>query len=546
MNDIIMKHIVIIGSGAAGLTSALELASSAKITLITKSTLRETNTTYAQGGVAAVLDQHDTIESHINDTLIAGANLCDRNAVSHTVTNGPAAIAWLINQGVEFSKNENATKKEEQWHLTQEGGHSHRRIIHAADATGLAISKTLRHKVQECSNINILQNHTAIDLIIKEENNTKQCIGVHVLNQKNSEVLTLGCDYLILASGGASKAYLYTSNPDIATGDGVAMAWRAGATVANMEFNQFHPTTLYHPKAGSFLISEALRGEGAVLKDAQGERFMLRFHPKAELAPRDIVARAIDFEMKRQGTPCMFLDISHKSDLFIETHFPNILQQCLKFDIDIRTDPIPIVPAAHYTCGGVQTNLNGETSVENLFAIGETACTGLHGANRMASNSLLECFVFAQSACKTIVQRISNHSDTHKNTSQPEKTNLPTWNNNKRTENDTVIISHSWAELRKCMWDYVGIVRNDNRLNKALKRVTLFKEDINEYYNTYKLTNDIIELRNLIQVSELIIRCAQQRKESRGLHYSLDYPDLLNQPKDSVLIPEEERILKNK
>lgn len=531
MSKRIDHDILIIGSGAAGLSAAIHLAPFAKVGVLSKGTLTAANTYYAQGGVAAVLDEHDSVESHIKDTLIAGCGLCDDNAVRFTVENGPDAINWLIQQGVRFDQ-ETDTEGHTEYHLTKEGGHSHRRVIHAADATGLAISKTLIKGARQLENIALYESHVAIDLITTRRMGLEgnRVLGAYVLNLDTGSVETHSARFVILATGGASKAYLYTSNPDVATGDGIAMAWRAGCRVANMEFNQFHPTCLYHPEARSFLITEAVRGEGGYLRLPNGERFMHRFDKRQELAPRDIVARAIDHEMKRLGVDCLFLDISHKPADFIKEHFPTVYEKCASLGIDITTDPIPIVPAAHYTCGGVMTNLQGKTDVNDLYAIGETACTGLHGANRMASNSLLECLVFAISASNDIRQKLRYNA--------PD-IEPPEWDESQVTDSDEdVVISHNWDELRRFMWDYVGIVRTDKRLQRAKHRIKLLRKEILEYYSNYKVSNDLIELRNLVLVSELIINSALHRKESRGLHFTMDYPETLEKASNTVLDPQ--------
>ena len=522
--------ILIIGSGAAGLTAALHLSADAKVGVLSKGNLTAANTYYAQGGVAAVLDQSDSLEAHVSDTLAAGAGLCSEPAVNFTVKHGPASIHWLIQQGVEFTMNDQADGGNG-YHLTQEGGHSHRRIIHAADATGVAISKSLIHKSKMAPNISFYESRVAIDLIISHKLGVRgnRVYGAYVLNNDTGQVEVHMAPYVILATGGASKAYLYTSNPDVATGDGIAMAWRAGCRVGNMEFNQFHPTCLFHPDDRSFLITEALRGEGGHLKLPDGERFMKRFHPMGELAPRDIVARAIDHEMKRLGADCLYLDISHQPRDFLVTHFPTVYERCQNVGIDIAREPIPIVPAAHYTCGGVRTDLRGRTDVAGLYAVGETAFTGLHGANRMASNSLLECVVFAIAASNDIKAGLKQK------TNLPE---IPDWDDSQVTNSDeAVVISHNWDELRRFMWDYVGIVRTNKRLQRATHRINLLKQEILEYYNNFTVSNDLIELRNLVQVSELIIQCARARHESRGLHFTLDYPDLLSEPTDTILTP---------
>ncbi|MBV1874056.1 MAG: L-aspartate oxidase [Gammaproteobacteria bacterium] len=525
------KHnVLVIGSGAAGLSLALRITKNASVTVLSKGPLTAASTFYAQGGVAAVLDETDSIEAHIEDTLRAGAGLCNENAVRHTVENGPESIQWLIDAGVGFTQNSGGGEND--YHLTQEGGHSHRRIIHAADATGFAISSTLIKRAKQQSNIDLLENRVAIDLITLKKLGLPgdRCVGAYVLNLNTGHIEVHLANAVVLATGGASKSYRYTSNPDIATGDGIAMAWRAGCRVANMEFNQFHPTCLYHPEAKSFLVTEAIRGEGGILLLPNGQRFMHRFDKRAELAPRDIVARAIDHEMKRLGADCLYLDISHKSENFIIEHFPTVYNRCMELGIDISRQPIPIVPAAHYTCGGVVTDIDSQTDLQGLFAIGETSFTGLHGANRMASNSLLECFVFALSASKKINSTLAGE--------QLNFPSVPPWDESKVTDSDEdVIISHNWDELRSFMWDYVGIVRTDKRLQRAKNRIELLKQEINEYYSNYKISNDLLELRNLVTVSELIIRCAMNRKESRGLHFTLDYPETQDNALDSVLTP---------
>ncbi len=522
--------VLVIGSGAAGLTTALRLCNRAKVCVLSKGALTAASTYYAQGGIAAVLDETDSLLAHIEDTLVAGAGLCKRAAVDFTVNNGPAAIRWLIDQGVAFTTE---AQPDGTWvyHLTREGGHSHRRIIHAADATGLVISSTLIDRLREHPEVTVREHQIAIDLIVQTVNGKRRAVGAYVLDKNTGRVTPVRARFVVLATGGASKAYLYTSNPDIATGDGIAMAWRAGCRVANLEFNQFHPTCLYHPGAKSFLITEAIRGEGGLLKLPNGERFMLRFDARAELAPRDIVARAIDHEMKRLGLDYVLLDITHMPTDFVIEHFPTIYAKCLSLGIDITKQPIPVVPAAHYTCGGVVTDLKGHTDVDGLYAIGETSCTGLHGANRMASNSLLECFVFGRAASEDIIAQLG---------SVPAPQPIRPWDSSQVTDSDEdVVISHNWDEIRRFMWDYVGIVRTDKRLQRALNRAQLLRQEIHDYYRNYKVTSDLIELRNLAQVAELIIRCAQLRKESRGLHYTLDYPELLPQAQDSVLVPEQ-------
>lgn len=522
MNKHFQHDVLVIGSGAAGLTLALQLPKHLQVAVICKSELNEGSTFYAQGGIAAVLDNHDSVDSHVSDTLTAGANLCHTDAVKFTVENSRDTVKWLVDQGVQFSRN---TDEHQSFHLTKEGGHSQRRIIHAADATGRAVSETLSHRALEASNIHIYNQRVAINLIM----NNERCQGAYVLNRESDHVDVFQAKFVVLATGGASKAYLYTSNPDGASGDGIAMAWRAGCRVANMEFNQFHPTCLYHSQAKSFLITEAIRGEGGKLLLPNGERFMERFDKRGELAPRDIVARAIDHEMKRLGSDCVYLDISHKSPEFLLHHFPTVKARCLELGIDITRDPIPVVPAAHYTCGGVIVDSRGRTDIANLYAIGETSFTGLHGANRMASNSLLECMVYGQSAASDIAEQ---------HTTAPEPTTAVAWDESQVTNSDEdVVISHNWDEVRRFMWDYVGIVRTDKRLQRALRRARLLQKEINEYYRNYKVSNDLIELRNLAMVAELIIRCAIERKESRGLHYTLDYPEALNEAVDTVLDP---------
>lgn len=522
--------VLIVGSGAAGLSLALQLAQDLNVIVLSKGPLREGSTLYAQGGIAAVFDENDSIASHVNDTLIAGAGLCEDAAVQFTAENAKTAMEWLIAQGVPFDqyRDDDGVLK---YHLTREGGHSHRRILHAADATGRAVQITLVDQVRRHPNIRLLENYNAIDLITDQKLGIdgNQCHGAYVWNRDNEQVEVIAARFVALATGGASKVYLYTSNPDVASGDGIAMAWRAGCRVANMEFNQFHPTSLYHPDAQNYLITEAMRGEGAYLKRPDGTRFMPDFDERAELAPRDIVARAIDFEMKRLGVACVYLDISHQPKDFILEHFPTIYAKCLSVGIDITKQPIPVVPAAHYTCGGVMTNLNGQTDMPNLYAIGEVAYTGLHGANRMASNSLLECVVFAQSAARHILQQWPTSKPT------PE---LPDWDESRVSNSDEeVVITHNWHELRMFMWDFVGIVRTTKRLERALHRVELLQREIQEYYRHFRVSNNLLELRNLTMVAELIIKSAMQRKESRGLHYTLDYPQQAAHSKPTILQP---------
>ncbi len=513
--------VLIIGSGLAGQSAALRLAPHCRVALVSKRSLEDSASGWAQGGIAAVLDSQDSIEAHIRDTLIAGAWLNDEQATRHVVENGRRVIDWLIEQGVPFTKDSSG------YHLTREGGHSARRVIHVADATGFAVQDTLTKKVRANPNITILEDHIAIDLITgnKLGQNDGRCYGAYVLNNRNGEVVTVGARNTLLATGGAGKVYLYTTNPDTSTGDGIAMAYRAGCRVSNMEFIQFHPTCLYHPQAKSFLISEAVRGEGGLLRLPDGTRFMLEHDERAELAPRDVVARAIDFEMKKRGLDCVFLDISHKGEEFIRGHFPNIHARCLELGIDITQAPIPVVPAAHYTCGGIVSDLHGRTDVPGLYVAGEASCTGLHGANRLASNSLLECLVFAEAAVNDILGQ--------KKTTIPA---LPLWDESRVTDADEeVVISHNWDELRRFMWDYVGIVRTTKRLKRAKHRIGLLMREIDEFYANFRVSHDLIELRNLVVTADLIVRCAMQRKESRGLHFSRDYPDMAAKAKNTIL-----------
>ncbi len=506
--------VIIIGSGTAGLSLALRLAAYARVAVISKTELASGASYWAQGGIAAVLDTQDSFTEHCQDTLIAGADLCDPNAVEPIVKLAPEMIQWLDTLGVNFCKNDTQT----QYDLTREGGHGKRRIVHAHDATGKAIQTTLIEHVLAHPQITIFPHTIAIDLIVANKHQPEHHFvqGVYLQNCQTEQITALLAPCTVLATGGASRVYLYNTNPDVASGDGIAMAWRAGCSVANMEFNQFHPTCLYHPQAKTLLLTEAIRGEGGFLLTPDGQRFMQKFHPQAELAPRDIVARAIDHEMKRLGVPCLYLDISHKSKQFIQERFPTLYEQCLQYGIDMTKERLPIVPAAHYTCGGIQTDIYGQTDIPRLFAIGETAYTGLHGANRMASNSLLECLssaYLAHGKIQTVIQSpMPNQPVAH-------------WDESQTCDPDErVVITHNWEELRRFMWDYVGIVRTTKRLQRAYHRVQLLKKEISEYYWRYRVTPDLLELRNLVDVAQLIIISALLRKESRGLHYNTDYP----------------------
>lgn len=513
--------VVVVGSGLSGLTVALKCANSGlTVAIVTKESLAENSSYYAQGGIAAVWDIDDSFESHIKDTLSAGAGLCDPSVVKYVVTKGPESINWLIENGVIFSRRDQDTGHPEEFHLTKEGGHSARRIIHAEDATGRRVESTLESRIRDHPDIEIFEKYIGIELITKsrlENQGENRCLGIYALNIGNEEVVTFVANAVVLATGGASKTYLYTSNPDTSTGDGIAMAWRAGCSIANMEFVQFHPTCLYHPHAKSFLISETVRGEGGKLILPDSSDFMHKYDDRKELAPRDIVARAIDHEMKLGGHDCVFLDITMKTKEFLRSHFPNIYEKCLEFGIDISKDPVPVVPAAHYSCGGVMVNQSGRTDLTGLYCVGESACTGLHGANRLASNSLLECIVFADAAFKDIQ---SNATGTELSNLQ-----IPHWDESRVTDPDElIVISHNWDELRRFMWDYVGIVRTQKRLKRALRRVDLLSDEVRDFYSQFRVNRDLIELRNLVLVSELIVKCALARHESRGLHFVLDYP----------------------
>lgn len=523
--------VLIIGSGAAGLSLALRLADQHQVIVLSKGPVTEGSTFYAQGGIAAVFDETDSIDSHVEDTLIAGGGICDRHAVEFVASNARSCVQWLIDQGVLFDTHIQPNGAES-YHLTREGGHSHRRILHAADATGREVETTLVSKALNHPNIRVLERSNAVDLIVSDKiglPGTRRVVGAWVWNRNKETVETCHAKAVVLATGGASKVYQYTTNPDISSGDGIAMAWRAGCRVANLEFNQFHPSALYHPQARNFLLTEALRGEGAYLKRPDGTRFMPDFDERGELAPRDIVARAIDHEMKRLGADCMYLDISHKPADFIRQHFPMIYEKLLGLGIDLTKEPVPIVPAAHYTCGGVMVDDHGRTDVEGLYAIGEVSYTGLHGANRMASNSLLECLVYGWSAAEDITRCMPYAHGV---------STLPPWDES-RVENpdERVVIQHNWHELRLFMWDYVGIVRTTKRLERALRRITMLQQEIDEYYAHFRVSNNLLELRNLVQVAELIVCCAMMRKESRGLHFTLDYPELLTHSGPSILSP---------
>ena len=528
--------VLVIGSGAAGLTLALNLPATLSIAVLSKGELAHGSTYWAQGGVAAVLDEGDTVEAHVQDTLVAGAGLCDEEAVRFTVEHSREAMQWLIDQGVPFTREQDAGKGGLGFHLTREGGHSHRRIIHAADATGMAIFDTLLRTAEGRPNIQLLSQRVAVDLITTEKLGRPgaRCLGAYVLDRTSGQVDTLHARFTVLATGGASKACLYSTNQDSASGDGIAMAWRAGCRVSNMEMNQFHPTCLYNLEVKNFLITEAVRGEGGHLKlppgvPGGGKRFMDRFDSRGELAPRDVVARAIDHEIKRLGLDYVHLDISHKPPEFVKEHFPTIYARLLDLDIDITKEPIPVVPAQHYTCGGVIIDLDGRTDLPGLYAAGEVTESGLHGANRLASNSLLECFVFGEAAARHILA----HWD-----ELPSPPAIRAWDESRVTDSDEeVIVQHNWKEIRRFMWDYVGIVRTTKRLERALHRVNLLAQEVDDYYGNFRVTPDLIELRNLLEVARLIVRSALHRKESRGLHYTLDYPDMLQQAVDTVLVP---------
>lgn len=515
--------VLIVGSGLAGLSAALHLAPTHRVAVLTKRSMRDGSSGWAQGGIAAVLGENDSFDAHVGDTLVAGAGLSEPTATRFVVEHAPESIAWLRSLGVPFSQ-ENG-----HLHLTREGGHSARRIVHVTDATGAAVQQTLIEHVRRTPNISVFEHHMLVDLIRagKLGHTPDRCLGLYALDEETDEVVTFRAPHTILATGGAGKVYLYTTNPDTATGDGIAAAWRAGCRVTNMEFIQFHPTCLYHPHVKNFLITEAVRGEGGRLLLPDGTRFMPNHDSRAELAPRDVVARAIDFEMKKHGLDCVYLDISHQPPEFVREHFPNIHARCLELGIDITREPIPVVPAAHYTCGGVHSDLRGRTDLPGLHAIGETAYTGLHGANRLASNSLVECMVFARSASSDILA-----------TPMAAPPSVPAWDDSRVTDADeAVVISHNWDELRRFMWDYVGIVRTNKRLERAAHRITLLQQEIQEFYSAFHVTRDLLELRNLVTVADLIVKSAQARHESRGLHFSRDYPQAADIAQPTTLQP---------
>ena len=524
MPNLTQYDVLVVGSGAAGMSLALQLPTTLRVAVLSKSQLGSGSTFWAQGGMAAVLHDRDTVQAHVDDTLSAGAGLCHEPAVRFTVSRSRQTVDWLVSQGMNFDLREDQADDEfREFHLTMEGGHSHRRVIHAADQTGRALSEVLASRVAEASHITLLTDRCLVDVI---KAGSRVC-GAYLLQIHNNEVETVKADAVVLATGGASKAYRYTTNPDGASGDGIAVAWRAGCRVANLEFNQFHPTCLYHPDSKSFLMTEALRGEGATLHLPDGDRFMPRFDDRSELAPRDIVARAIDHEMKRLGAECVYLDISHRPTDFIVKHFPQAYERCLGLGLDITTSRIPVVPAAHYTCGGVVVDQHGATDVPGLYVIGESACTGLHGANRMASNSLLECFVYAQSAAQHIGATITRSEI------KPDA-----WDDSRVKDSDEeVIIQHNWQELRRLMWDYVGIVRTSRRLDYAAERIELLEREVSGYYARFQITKPLLEMRNLARVAQLMVQCANGRKESRGLHYNSDYPQSSNITRDSILVP---------
>jgi L-aspartate oxidase len=521
---------LVIGSGIAGLSFALDVADSGRVIVVTKRDRAESNTRYAQGGIAAVLAPDDSFDAHVEDTVDAGAGLCHRDAVEATVRDGPARVRELVARGVEFTRTD-PDRADSRLDLGREGGHKRRRVAHHEDLTGREIARALVAAVDAHESIEVLEDHVAIDLVTRSRLGwigRDEVLGAYVLDQSTGRVRTMQAPVVVLATGGAGKVYLYTSNPDVATGDGLAMAYRAGCTLANLEFVQFHPTCLYHPRAKSFLVSEALRGEGGLLRKIDGERLMEGAHPMEDLAPRDIVARAIDDSLKRSGDPHVGLDMSHLDPEFLVGRFPGIHRACMGWGIDMREQPIPVVPAAHYSCGGVRTDLQGRTDVDGLFAIGEVASTGLHGANRLASNSLLEGVVFAHRAAQTAKERLAEFQAGHRSDARPE---VPRWDPGDASDSDEmVVVSQNWEEIRRFMWNYVGIVRTTRRLERALRRIRMIREEIQQYYWDFVVTSDLVELRNIATVAELIIECALLRKESRGLHYTLDHPV----PKDDV------------
>ncbi|MFA4915694.1 MAG: L-aspartate oxidase [Syntrophales bacterium] len=533
----IKTDFLVVGSGIGGLSFAIKAADLGTVAIVTKKEKSESSTNYAQGGIAAVADKTDSFENHINDTLICGAGLCKEDVVSFVVKEGPERIRELERWGVEFERVENSSSTA--YDLGKEGGHSKRRVLHAKDLTGREIERALQEKVSQKKNVNIYENHIAVDLILKsfilkqKKITADKCLGAYVLDINSHEIHTFRAKFVILTTGGAGKVYLITTNPDIATGDGIAMAYRAGAQIANMEFIQFHPTCLFHPDAKSFLISEAVRGEGGILKLKDGRTFMEKYHPMKSLAPRDIVAKAIDTELKKSGDENVFLDITHRDRDFLIGRFPNIYEKCKELGIDITKDLIPVVPAAHYLCGGALVNHFGETNIERLFACGEVACTGLHGANRLASNSLLEAVVFAHRLITKITERFPEVQD--------DTISIPSWDPGGATESDeSIVVSHNWDEIRRCMWNYVGIVRSNKRLERAERRIEMINREIEEYYRNFIVTKDLVELRNIATVAKLIVQCARIRKESRGLHYNIDYPerDDKNWLKDTLIMRE--------
>ncbi|MFP4453004.1 MAG: L-aspartate oxidase [Desulfobacterales bacterium] len=537
-----MEHrfdFLVIGSGIAGLMFALKVSRLGSVAVVTKTSLTDSNTKHAQGGIAAVFDPQDTFESHIKDTLESGDGLCSQNVVETVVKSAPERINELLELGVNFNRNANGAPELD---LCREGGHSFNRIVHAQDMTGRAVEESIAKRVRSCENISVFENHIAVDLITRSTRlkrgavittHEDYCYGAYVLERQSGQIHTFLASFVVLATGGAGKVYAYTSNPDVATGDGIAMAYRAGAAVANLEFVQFHPTCLYHPKAKNFLISETVRGEGGILKNSEGRAFMADYTAQKELACRDVVARAIDSELKKRGDEAVFLDISHQDPDFIKTRFPHLYAKCLEFGFDMTSEPLPVVPAAHYMCGGVATDIFGRTNICRLYAIGETACTGLHGANRLASNSLLEALVYAHQAAIKAGEEIKSPE-----TAAETAADLPMWDDLGTMDSDeAIVISHTWNEIRRLMWNYVGIVRSDKRLERARRRIEIIAEEIQDYYWNFRVTPNLIELRNIALVAELIIRCARHRKESRGLHYNIAYPEKNDQrwKKDTVL-----------